>query len=481
MHTDIFEQSHHDSYFPLPAVEEITRSLFSEIQRKLPLMCVIGFPKSGKTTFVHALKRDLDMHAIVVPLSKTAPLAETPIPEQSEPLPLQAFLAKTLKPRERLVLLLDNAHLLQDHDFAAIDNFYAIARQRQCLLQIVLVGNGELVRNLARPDTKKLFNMLEKFWNIPKMTIEESIQYIQFFLTSSGMSRHVIADPKELAVRAAGSVGVLRTLTATYALKALGGQEAPLALAEPSTSAQPQKTTPPTSPAPKTQRGWGERLFVGGMAVIVIASIFFVHALHPDADIATFVRSKLPWLSSPPQELPPDPPQEVVLPSIASPSASTVVPKTVFRKRLEDGPYSIHLGTFTSVQGLLLNLPRFAHLETQIFWSTHAERPGVFELFSGRFATPDSAIDFAMNTAHMEEAVVVFRPFVIAVGPLHTQRDLINAGYRIGLSEPPPLFLRRLLSGAEFQVNLSRTRDEAMAHCAEMERLGLSCSITEYK
>ena len=67
------------------------------------------------------------------------------------------------------------------------------------------------------------------------------------------------------------------------------------------------------------------------------------------------------------------------------------VAKTVFRKRTTDGPYSLQLGAYPTMESLLLHLPRFMNQKQPLFWNQDQSGEAPFTLFVGRFESFEQA------------------------------------------------------------------------------------------
>jgi hypothetical protein len=168
-------------------------------------------------------------------------------------------------------------------------------------------------------------------------------------------------------------------------------------------------------------------------------------------------------------------------PQIAPPSpVSQEVAKTVFRKRTKDGPYSLQLGSYPTMESMLLHLPRFTNLKQPLFWNRDRGEPERFMLFAGRFESFDVAGQYA-NQNQLAGSPVVFRPYVATAGPLTDPEQLRQASLAVGLHGQEAAFEHELVNGVEIQIALERSREDALERCAEAEKKGLSCAVTQYE
>jgi hypothetical protein len=479
MHDTVFDHlSSHDTYFPIPQIDDVFTSIVAELENGRALCCFTGFPKSGKSAFLSRLGDVASGHSLYLPASREQSLATIVLEKLSAFGDHKTALGKFFEEHKQAVLLIDNAHLLKDQDFDLLVSMYAFAEHLQTRLQIVLGGNGELMLHLGRPENRTLFNMLGSVWHLPKLTIGQSLDYVRFLLKSAGLPEDLIADPLPLAKRAAGTIGVLRMLTITFALKALGGQKIdnPESILDFKTALEPP--VPPDAEAmdlESLRAPWIGRIFIVVMLTVITVSVLALLWLVPGSG----VRNLLLGQNSAPGPTSDTPGASSSISPEAQPGPVNLpVAKTVFRKRTSEGPYSLRLGVYPSVEAMLLHLPRFLDLELPLFWSS-PEGIDSAELYAGRFETGEAAMEFA--TRHkLVEAAVALRPFVVTVGPVHGEVRIKQARYAAGLPEAHPVFRRELATGEELQFALERTLDEALARCAAIEKSGLSCAVTEY-
>jgi type II secretory pathway predicted ATPase ExeA len=469
-------------HFSTPQLEDVFQSVINEIDSRKPLSCVIGFPKSGKTTFLERLDDALDIETISLAASSEQTLFHTLMMHATPEGETKPVLTKLLKEKKRIVLLIDNAHLLTDGDFAFLLSLYGLAGQHDSILQVVLAGNGEMVHRLARPDNRAIYAMLGSIRNLPKLTREQSLEYISFLLDSAGLAADLISNPEVLVKRAAGVIGILRMLTVTLALKALSSQES--CDAEDALECRGDADASSTEDATETMTTermatrmspWAGLVLTLSMAGIVGLLVVFLAWLMPDLGIMDL----LPGTDRVAEKTVAEP-EPSVEPAPAAPMMQPVA-KTVFRKRTKDGPYSVQLGSFATMEALLLHLPRFTDLDQPLFWNRETGTPERFTLFIGRFESFEDARDFGENRDELEEVQVVFRPFVGTIGPLTDQEQVRRASVLMGLREPRKVFEQELVSGVEIQFALERSREDALNHCQEAEKKGLSCAVTQYE
>ena len=151
MHESPFEHiSETAQNFTTPQMDDVFQSVLEDIQNFRPLSCVIGFPKSGKTFFLNRLNAVQQVHTVIVNAVSGQTLSQTINKILSPEAENKAVLFNLLREKKRILLFIDNAHLLTDEDFAFIGGLFTFAEHLQTVLQIVLIGNGEIVHRLAR-------------------------------------------------------------------------------------------------------------------------------------------------------------------------------------------------------------------------------------------------------------------------------------------------------------------------------------------
>lgn len=489
MHDSPFENmSVTAQHFSTPQLEDIFQSVLSDIQNHRLLSCVIGFPKSGKTFFLNRLKSAQSAHTLSITASSGLTLSQTINENLSPEKENKAALTQLLREKKHVILFVDNAHLLTDADFAFLGGLFSLTKHLTTVLQVVLVGNGEIVHRLARPENRPIYNMLGAIWTLPKLTREQSLAYIRFLLDGAGLATDLIGNPEAVAKRAAGVIGILRMLTMTLALKALHSDQscdAEEALNFKSNCPEAQDQMPDEA-MPTQNMASGNSWMAGvvlalSMAAIIGAFLFFFSWLMPEARMSDLFHA----LTGTARETTVEPAPSALARSENIHTASgpvhwQSVAKTVFRKRTTDGPYSLQLGAYPTMESLLLHLPRFMDQKQPLFWNQDQSGEAPFTLFVGRFESFEQAGRFASQNS-LSDTPVVFRPFVATVGPLTDQQQIDRASMSLGLPEQLNIFERELVSGIEIQFALERSRDDALAHCTRAEEKGLSCAVTQYE
>lgn len=470
-----------ESYFLTPQLENTFKAILEEIRSGRLLSCVVGFPKSGKTAFSNRLASLLLEHTIVLTASTEKDLSQILSSHLSPKEDASSSLSKELQEKMRVVLIIDNAHLLQNKDFAFLSDLFTLAKHKNNVLQIILVGNSELMRRLAQPDNRGAQILVGNISKLPKLTREQSFDYIRFLLNSAGLDRGLISNPEPLVRRAAGVIGVLRILTITVALKALGGQdisdmEAVLDLPAQEESGRSEKQTEVTHEKLGFSLAWpGHLLVLSTIFFIALATLIFTWALSDSRPFSSLSKNLTNMLASWHGNYP-EPDLKNIYLETTQPAMGQPTAQTIFRKKSKDGPYSLLLGTYPTIEALCLHLPRISKLNQPVFWNKESSPVQHFALFIGRFHNTSQAKEF-ISKKKLEGATIVLKPFMVTVGPL-TEEDVAVASFVVGLPQRQRPFERKLVAGVEVQFGLTDNHASAMDLCALPEDQGYPCAIT---
>lgn len=471
-----------ESYFFTPQLENAFKSMLEEVHSGRLLSCVVGFPKSGKTTFSKRLAALLLEHTIVLTASTTENLSQA-LSNYLSPQGDTSFnFPKELQEKMRIVLIIDDAHLLQDEDFAFLSSLFTLAKHKNNVLQVILVGNKELVHKLARPDNRGTQILVGNISNLPKLTREQSFGYIRFLLNSAGLDKNLISNPAPLVRRAAGVIGMLRILTITLALRALSGQDISNMETALDLPTQEESTENKVSGQEIIQEklglslAWpGHLLVLGTIFFIALATLIFIWAISDSKPLESFSKSITGMFTSWSGEYSEPGFQNIYL-ETTPPVMGPPTAQTIFRKKSKDGPYSLLLGTYPTIEALCLHLPRISKLNQPVFWNKESFPVQHFALFIGRFHSMPQAKEF-ISKKKLEGATIVLKPFVVTVGPL-SEEEVAVASFAVGLPQRQRPFERKLVAGVEVQFGLTNDHSGAMDLCALPENQGYPCAIT---
>jgi len=189
-----------------------------------PLTMVTGAIGAGKTTLVHHLLRGLGSDVRVGLISNAsdlrgellywvrAALGESTDRGADPAAVFEAFqqsLIDTYASGRRVVLIFDEAQTLGRERLEELRMLTNINTGSDVLLQIVLVGQPDLLDTLRRPDMEQFVQRIAASFHLPALTAETQAQYIAHRLQVAGAER-VIFDPDALALVHKATRGVPR-------------------------------------------------------------------------------------------------------------------------------------------------------------------------------------------------------------------------------------------------------------------------------
>jgi type II secretory pathway predicted ATPase ExeA len=120
---------------------------------------------------------------------------------------------RNIRVRSRgIVLLVDEAHLLDTEQLEEIRILSSFADRGQPLVRPLLCGNPELEERLLQPELKALSQRIRSQTYLETLTREESEHFIQHQVTRAGVSNRTIFEPAAIARIVAAADGVARCL-----------------------------------------------------------------------------------------------------------------------------------------------------------------------------------------------------------------------------------------------------------------------------
>jgi general secretion pathway protein A len=208
------------------------------IQRREGFMVVYGEVGTGKTTLCRAVIDAIDKNVytalLLNPFLSEADLLKTVLTDfavkppqstskQDQLNALNEFLISVLEKDGRAVLIIDEA---QNIPLATLEQIRIISNletHNAKLLQIVLVGQQELIDVLARPELRQLHQRISIKCELAALSFDESAQYIRHRLAiaGGGHSRVIFtADGLKEIYRYSGGIPRLINLIADRSLLA---------------------------------------------------------------------------------------------------------------------------------------------------------------------------------------------------------------------------------------------------------------------
>lgn len=120
---------------------------------------------------------------------------------------------RNIRVRSRgIVLLVDEAHLLDNEQLEEIRVLSSFADRGQPLVRPLLCGNPELEERLLQPELKALSQRIRSQTYLETLTRDESENFIKYQVTRAGVSNRTVFEPDAIARIVAAADGVPRCL-----------------------------------------------------------------------------------------------------------------------------------------------------------------------------------------------------------------------------------------------------------------------------
>lgn len=189
-----------DFLFMTPGHKEALAQLLYAIQEKKGFILVTAEVGMGKTTLLEALRQELDSNTAVAYVSNSLlpfpaileyMLEEFEIEKPGESaaqrlVVLQNFLVERHGAGQNTVLILDEAQNLYPQTLEQIRLLSNFETTKEKILQIVLVGQPELLARLEMPELRQLKQRISIMCTIPPMTRSGTRNYIRTRLRMAG-------------------------------------------------------------------------------------------------------------------------------------------------------------------------------------------------------------------------------------------------------------------------------------------------------
>jgi general secretion pathway protein A len=200
--------------FMTPGHREALAQLLYGIQERKGFILVTAEVGMGKTTLLQALRRELDSTTAVAYVSNSMlpfqglleyMLEDFEIQKPGEShaqrlVTLQNFLLERHRTGQNTVLILDEAQNLYPQTLEQIRLLSNFETTKEKILQIVLVGQPELLARLELPELRQLKQRIGMLCSIPRMTSNGTRNYIRTRLRLAGANDAGIFT-EEAAVR----------------------------------------------------------------------------------------------------------------------------------------------------------------------------------------------------------------------------------------------------------------------------------------
>jgi general secretion pathway protein A len=218
-----------DFLYMTPGHKEALAQLLYAIQEKKGFILVTAEVGMGKTTLLEALRQELDSNTAVAYVSNSLlpfpaileyMLEEFEIEKPGESaaqrlVVLQNFLIERHGAGQNTVLILDEAQNLYPQTLEQIRLLSNFETTKEKILQIVLVGQPELLARLEMPELRQLKQRISIMCTIPPMTRSATRNYIRTRLRMAGARDQGIfteASVEHIVEYAAGIPRIVNTV-----------------------------------------------------------------------------------------------------------------------------------------------------------------------------------------------------------------------------------------------------------------------------
>lgn len=211
-----------------PGHEEALQHMIYGVEERKGFILITGHIGAGKTTLTRLLMDHLDGQAHTALIFNTflnevellrAINREYGLPADSASREtligiLNSFLIEQLRSGGNAVLILDEAQNLSVAVLEQIRMLSNLETDSRKLIQIILVGQPELGRTLARPDLAQLNQRITVRCNLESLNLEDTVRYVHHRLTVAGPQGLVRFEPRAYRLIHKYSGGVPRRINA---------------------------------------------------------------------------------------------------------------------------------------------------------------------------------------------------------------------------------------------------------------------------
>jgi type II secretory pathway predicted ATPase ExeA len=155
-----------------------------------------------------SLARDEILHAIADELDLKLPDGRTAVALRE----LQESLIRLYAAGRRVVVLIDEAHVMPDETLEQVRLLSNLETNRHKLLQIVLFGQPELDATLAKPSLRQLRDRITNSFRMRPLSGAEVANYISFRMRAAGYRGPDVFTPRALSMVARASDGLTRRI-----------------------------------------------------------------------------------------------------------------------------------------------------------------------------------------------------------------------------------------------------------------------------
>ena len=256
----------------------------------------LATPSLARDEILHAIADDLELK---LPERRTVALRE-----------LQEHLIKLYGAGRRVVILIDEAHVMPEDTLEQVRLLSNLESSRHKLLQIVLFGQPELDVTLGKASLRQLRDRITHSFRMRPLAAPEVAKYLDFRMRAAGYRGPEVFAPRASRLLARASGGLTRRIN-ILADKALlaAYSEASHAVTERQVKAAVADSEFDAAPA---RRSWQPAMLLGGAVAVGIAAGFGIHWFIAAPQVAV-----VPVQAAAPVAPPARPPAPLVPPNAA--------------------------------------------------------------------------------------------------------------------------------------------------------------------
>ncbi|MEY4642621.1 MAG: hypothetical protein RLZZ227_2615 [Pseudomonadota bacterium] len=194
-------------YLRLSPYQDIIQGILTDLEVNEGIVKLTGKSGAGKTALCTQLRHELQDKGQPVVLFLKPPANATEL--QNDVLgslglvassnftrTLTAHLIRQANPKP-LVLIFDDAHLLDPQTFSAVRMLCNVQNQSQALIRVILCGNEELDATLATPALRAVAQFLSQSISLTYLTPEQTLDFCQAYWQSQGADMKSMGEKEQ--------------------------------------------------------------------------------------------------------------------------------------------------------------------------------------------------------------------------------------------------------------------------------------------